>query len=374
MYISSSTRASFGHLEVHEAEPDPAPAAVDLVADAGHQHERPAAGTRRRAGRSSTRPRRASARPAPTQPATSPSADVDQLALEVVERVRRSRVSEMPIDAEATMTRPTAAAPHTVPIDPRDRAARRRGWPLERAYVTVAPARSCGEAPDGGGELIAAMRCSRGTCRGSRRPATAARCRRAARRRCAARTAPRMSPARSGAQTPASAAASAGASRPISTTCRTLPRNAAPQRREVLVLAVAAGDQHERAGQARHGRERRADVGALRVVDVAHAADVGDPLRAVRQPGERGRAPRAPAPRGSSSASPIASAASALAALCRPCSRIADERQQRLAAAHEHRRRHAARACSRRRAIRRLNDTTRLARRAACRAPAGRRR
>ena len=29
----------FGHLEVHDAEPDPAPAAVDLVAEAGHQHQ-----------------------------------------------------------------------------------------------------------------------------------------------------------------------------------------------------------------------------------------------------------------------------------------------------------------------------------------------
>ncbi len=76
------------------------------------------------------------------------------------------------------------------------------------------------------------------------------------------------------------------ASRPISTAWRTLPRKACAQRREILSLAIAAGDQHQRPGHARDGGDRRADVGALGIIDVAHAGDVGDPLRAVRQPGE----------------------------------------------------------------------------------------
>jgi hypothetical protein len=58
------------------------------------------------------------------------------------------------------------------------------------------------------------------------------------------------------------------------------------QAAEVLVLAVAARDHDQRPGHALHGGEGRADVGALGVVDVAHAAHVRDPLRAVRQAGE----------------------------------------------------------------------------------------
>ena len=58
------------------------------------------------------------------------------------------------------------------------------------------------------------------------------------------------------------------------------------ERREVGVLAVAAGDQHERAAHPVDGRDGRADVRPLRVVHVAHAVDIGDPLRAVRQPAE----------------------------------------------------------------------------------------
>jgi hypothetical protein len=50
------------------------------------------------------------------------------------------------------------------------------------------------------------------------------------------------------------------------------------ERREILALALSARDQHERARHAGDGGERRADVRTLRVVHVAHAAHVGDPL------------------------------------------------------------------------------------------------
>ena len=55
------------------------------------------------------------------------------------------------------------------------------------------------------------------------------------------------------------------------------------QRREVLALAIAAGDHHQRTGEAADRGQRGADVGALGIVDVAHAVEVRDPLRAMRQ-------------------------------------------------------------------------------------------
>ena len=58
------------------------------------------------------------------------------------------------------------------------------------------------------------------------------------------------------------------------------------ERREVLALAFAAGDHHQRTRHARDRRDGRADVRALRVIDVAHAGDVGDPGRAVLEPRE----------------------------------------------------------------------------------------
>ena len=58
------------------------------------------------------------------------------------------------------------------------------------------------------------------------------------------------------------------------------------ERGEVLALAVAAGDDHERAGEAVHRGDGRAHIGALRVVDVAHAGDVGHPLGTMLQPRE----------------------------------------------------------------------------------------
>ncbi len=62
-----------------------------------------------------------------------------------------------------------------------------------------------------------------------------------------------------------------------------------PQPGEVLVLAVAARNQHQRARKALDRGDRGTDVGALGVVDVAHAGHVRDPLRAMRQPAERGQ-------------------------------------------------------------------------------------
>ena len=80
---ASRARAS-RDLEIHEAEPHPAPRAIHLVTDAGDQHEHAASGTRRRAGRSNTSPRRASARRCPISAATRPSQHVHELALEVM--------------------------------------------------------------------------------------------------------------------------------------------------------------------------------------------------------------------------------------------------------------------------------------------------
>ena len=108
-----------------------------------------------------------------------------------------------------------------------------------------------------------------GTCRGWRRPATAARCRPGAPRGRGAHRGVMRRRALGGAHALEHAPRCAGASLPISTACRTLPSNAARERREVLALAVAAGDQHQRPGQARDRGQGRADVRALGIVDVS---------------------------------------------------------------------------------------------------------
>ena len=137
---------------------------------------------------------------------------------------------------------------------------------------------------------------SRGTCRSWRTRARAARC------RPAARPPPRPPPppaawsARASGHTPSSACSSAAASRPMSTAQRTLPRKAVGERREVLVLALPAEDHDQRTVHAGHRRERRADVGALGVIDVGHAVHVRDPLRAVRRGRRSSAAPRASPP------------------------------------------------------------------------------
>ncbi len=71
--------------------------------------------------------------------------------------------------------------------------------------------------------------------------------------------------------TPASACASCARVAPDEHAWRTLPRKAAASGREVLALAIPAGDHHQRACHAGDRRERRADVGALGVVDVGDA-------------------------------------------------------------------------------------------------------
>ena len=60
-----------------------------------------------------------------------------------------------------------------------------------------------------------------------------------------------------------------------------------PERGHVLTFAQAPRDQHERTREAVQRGERRADVRALRVVDVGDAAPLRDELTAVRQPRER---------------------------------------------------------------------------------------
>ncbi len=46
------------------------------------------------------------------------------------------------------------------------------------------------------------------------------------------------------------------------------------KRAEVLSFALAAGDQHQRTRHTSHGRQGRPDIGALGVIDVAHACDL----------------------------------------------------------------------------------------------------
>src|SRR5262249_29516015 len=53
--------------------------------------------------------------------------------------------------------------------------------------------------------------------------------------------------------------------------------------REVLSFAVASGDEHGRPADAFERRERRRDRRSLGVVHEQHAADLGDPLHAMRQ-------------------------------------------------------------------------------------------
>ena len=80
----------------------------------------------------------------------------------------------------------------------------------------------------------------------------------------------------------ASAARIARASRPISTTARAWRATGAAQRREVLALAVAAGDQDQLAAlvaQAVQRGDGGADVGALAVVVVLDAVDASRPAR-----------------------------------------------------------------------------------------------
>ena len=67
-------------------------------------------------------------------------------------------------------------------------------------------------------------------------------------------------------------ARSRGASRPISSTARQCAIDGGLERREVLALAVAAGDQHDRPVEALERGLRRADRRALGVVDEQHAA------------------------------------------------------------------------------------------------------
>ena len=111
-------------------------------------------------------------------------------------------------------------------------------------------------------ETLAALDVVRGTCRGSRRPATAAR-RRRARASATARVDRGSSvPTRldAGRRACERALRSRGASRPISTTARQSRVDRGLERREILALAVAARDQHHRPRDAVERRLRRADV------------------------------------------------------------------------------------------------------------------
>ena len=145
--------------------------------------------------------------------------------------------------------------------------------------------------------------CSRGTCRDSRRRARAALCRRPA-RVCSGEL-HRLLEHRCGAFDCAhrlrQRCASAGASRPMSTDVADLAAKRCGERREILVLAIAARDHDQGSRHAADGGERRADVRALRIVDPAHAATsathcmrCGSPVNAA-QHCECGLEPRSPA-------------------------------------------------------------------------------
>ena len=153
----------------------------------GHEHEQAAARMRRRAaGSTGSAPRRRVGTLTPTSAGDADRAPrTMQLPLEIAERRGRASRSEMPIDADATMTRPISSSAATGAHDPGVERERRRGRPDARADVVVAP-RSSVEPPDGRGERVARAARSRETCRGSRRPATAAPCRRAVPQRCGA--------------------------------------------------------------------------------------------------------------------------------------------------------------------------------------------
>jgi hypothetical protein len=102
------------------------------------------------------------------------------------------------------------------------------------------------------------------------------------------RTAPAMSPTMPvGTPQPASAMPMAAASRPISATARPCFFQRRLERREILALAVAAENDGDLAAHAFDGGQRGADIGALGVIDIEHAGDLGDRFDAVRQAGKR---------------------------------------------------------------------------------------
>ena len=185
---------------------------------------------RRPAARSTASPRTASGRSTPTRAATRPSATNTTCRCEVVERLaelafgdadrRRGdhhQADQQQREHRARRSTDRARAGADGPTSVRRPSCRRR---------------SSGELPARRRRTRRRGARSRGTCRGSRRPATAAPCRRAVPPRArAARTAVRrrFCPARSVAARRLASACLRGAraSRPISTTCRTLPRKAA---------------------------------------------------------------------------------------------------------------------------------------------------
>ena len=173
-------------------------------------------------------------------------------------------------------------------------------------------------APAPRARIVRRARDSRGTCPGSRTPATATPCRRAARALLRARRHRPCSFARTVLAVGASTRSSSSAAAPISTAARSLPRAPAASALEILAFAQAAGDQHERAGEPLQRRERGADVRAFRVVDERDALALRDALAAVRQARERAQRRRAPRRKSVVSGSVSARAASAFASLCVP--------------------------------------------------------
>jgi hypothetical protein len=80
-----------------------------------------------------------------------------------------------------------------------------------------------------------------------------------------------------------------------------MPGHGGCERREVLALTVAAGDQHDQFGHAVQRSHGRTDVGAFRIVVEPTAGDFGHQLHTVRQtlePLERGRCGRVVEPDG----------------------------------------------------------------------------
>ena len=180
----------------------------------------------------------------------------------------RSPRSAIDTEAEVTMTRPSSTMPRTSAMVTASRCTPpprepERAKPMSDAGLLMrpAPARPA-RTPRRGAR-------SRGTCRGSRTPATAAPCRRGARPRRRRAPPPCSVAARASVQTPASARSISGGVAADEHRVAHLAAEGRGQRRKSWFLPSPPAITTSGPVHAGDRRERRADVGALGVVDVA---------------------------------------------------------------------------------------------------------
>ena len=186
------------------------------------------------------------------QKASAARSDADQhqqqLALQVRERIAAFAAGDL-IEAEVTMISPssTMAAPAAASDRSSRRAAARAPGRLTAMATLAHAAQPLHRVP----RTLRRGARSRETCRGSRRPATAAPSRRAAPARAACATAGsrlwRSNRRRSSRQRGAERVRVAADQQRVRAPCR----RSGAQRREVLSLALAAGDQQQRPGKPR---------------------------------------------------------------------------------------------------------------------------